>query len=244
MSIRNNVGKILSVCAVVLLFCSGCAGIGEEKPPGTKERAFWAWFQQNEPRLFAAKFENDTQTFSDFDKHLMSIHPELVFEFGPVIEGKRDLVISANGLEAVVPAVESTVSLAPKLPRWRVIAFRPKKRPLLPTQYGQATLNPNEVFFALKPDGSRASLTLYVKDDSDDMKSAALISLDQTIGEYDSITRLSGIEIEPLTDAVKTHAKPLPELPEELDRVALPSHRPTVTQRVPSSRNKDQMPSH
>lgn len=225
--------RLLAVCALSVLV-AGCSSGGSSPTKsgadnsGEKVKAFWQWFEKNEQQLFASKVDSDDAALNDLDKQLETINPDLTFEFGPESGGKRDFVIGANGLEEVIPVVMSTVSSAPKLPRWRVIAFRQKQRAPKPVKQGKAMVSPEKVTFMLKPDGDRASITLYVKgyDQSDDFEEATLILLDETLGEYDSITRLNDIDIKPRTEDRRRAAKPLPQLCAELDKIVAPSKAP------------------
>ncbi|MFN8656633.1 MAG: hypothetical protein U0105_09860 [Candidatus Obscuribacterales bacterium] len=234
--VKTVLTRLLAFCALAVLVAgcsSGGSGAGSGASSGAdnnaeKVKAFWQWFEKNEQQLFASKDDSDDATLADLDKQLESINPDLTFEFGPESSGKRDFVIGANGLEEVIPVVMSTVASAPKLPRWRVIAFRQKQRAPKPVKQGKVMVSPEKVTFLLKPDGDRASITLYVKgyDNSDDYEEATLILLDETLGEYDSITRLNDIDIKPRTEDRRRAAKPLPQLCAELDKIVAPSKAP------------------
>ena len=63
----------------------------------TKEQRFWSWFARNTDRLF--QFEADQEAiFDDLGAALEKVHPGLTFEFGPVREGKREFIVSADGI--------------------------------------------------------------------------------------------------------------------------------------------------
>ena len=73
--------------------------------------AFWSWFATNEDRLFY--FEKDQEKiFDELNGKLRAIHPSVTFEFGPVKQGKREFVISADGIREAFPFVERTFSSA------------------------------------------------------------------------------------------------------------------------------------
>lgn len=92
----------------------------------TKEQRFWSWFARNTDRLF--QFEADQEAiFDDLGAALEKVHPGLTFEFGPVREGKREFIVSADGIRELFPAVRALVAAAPVLSRWAIIPFRPPK---------------------------------------------------------------------------------------------------------------------
>ena len=59
-------------------------------------------FTANEPDLF--EFEKNQQdVFDGLWETLHRVHPSLTFEVGPVEDGRRDFVISADGIRAAFP---------------------------------------------------------------------------------------------------------------------------------------------
>ena len=92
----------------------------------TPEQAFWSWFEKNEKRLFTFETDRD-RVFNELAGKLKQVHESVTFEFGPVEDGKREFVISADGIKDAFPAVEKLYALAPKLPRWKFIKFRPRR---------------------------------------------------------------------------------------------------------------------
>lgn len=89
-------------------------------------RSFWHWFAAEEDRL--SQLVSDPSTFfAPVIERLHKVHPGLVVEVGPEIDGRRELAISADGCLEVFPAVLATTSLVPDLRRWNVVAFRQPK---------------------------------------------------------------------------------------------------------------------
>ena len=100
-----------------------------KKSVDTVEARFWQWYQNHEDTLF--QFEKDQErVFEILAVELHKIRPDLTFEFGPVKNGRRDFVISADGIKAAFPAVEFVFASAPKLKRWTFIKFRPRRSPM------------------------------------------------------------------------------------------------------------------
>src|SRR5690348_6810392 len=92
---------------------------------------FWRWFEQNAPRLRNAVWSRDPDARQDaYDElrdALNPIQPGLILEFGPEIQpGRYELVASADGKHERVDAVKELVASAPRMPRWHLVAFRPR----------------------------------------------------------------------------------------------------------------------
>jgi hypothetical protein len=187
------------------------------------EARFWAWFERNQGMLF--EFEKDQdRAFRELKAAMSKVHPDLTFEFGPVEEGKREFVISADGLKEAFPAVQSLHASAPALPRWTFTKFRPRRTPM-DLQIGDLVLKPGDVEVALEADGAKAGFTVFVRGFDPDRKQqfsqAAFIMLDQAIGEYDMETRVGFIEVQPFEaqSGHKRHGlKDLPRVFDEFTR--------------------------
>lgn len=183
------------------------------------EVQFWTWFENNEDMLF--HFDRDRErTFGKLRAAMSKVHPDLVFEFGPDENGTREFVISADGLKDAFAAVESLHAAAPSLARWRFIKFRPR-RPAMTLQIGSLKLEPEDIEVAVEADGDKAGFTVFVKGYDESRKvtfsQATFIMLDQTIGEYDMMTKVGFVEIKPYDEesAYKRHS--LAHLPQMFD---------------------------
>src|SRR5258708_6440308 len=97
-------------------------GLFSKQAAATPESDFWAWFQKNEALLF--DFEKDQEkVFDSLAAALHKVHPSLTFEFAPRQGGRREFVISADGIKDAFPKVESLYTSAPRIPRWQFIKF-------------------------------------------------------------------------------------------------------------------------
>ena len=130
----------------------------------SKEQKFWSWFQKNEERLLNFEKEQDA-TFKELHSQLMQVHQDLVFEFGPVVGGKREFVLSAGGIISVFPAVEKLYSAAPRLDKWTVVMFRPRREPN-DVVYGGKKVKVEDVHYVLIKDPSpdRVGIILFFND--------------------------------------------------------------------------------
>ena len=170
---------------------------------------FWRWFQVHEAAYYALDPGNIAQREPLFDAlsiELTKVNPELTFEFGPVIDGRRDFVISAGGAKGAFPAVRGLVSHAPALARWKVIAFRPRRSPVNTIQFQDVSLDPQNVLVQLTRDGDKVGLTVfmlgYTKERNTEFGQAAFLLLDEALGEFDVETKVGFIEFKALPQTI------------------------------------------
>ncbi|MBC2731660.1 hypothetical protein [Thiobacillus sp.] len=180
---------ILLLTALVSLF-SGHAH-------ATPEADFWRWFKMNDAALF--DFERDQErTFDRLAAAMHKVHPSLTFEFGPKDHGHRDFVISADGIREAFPKVESLFASAPRLAKWKVIKFRPRREPF-DIKYGGISVKADTVSVMLRPEIDKIGLTVLIPGYTEASREAymgiAFLMLDQALGEYDVETRVGQIEV-------------------------------------------------
>jgi len=163
----------------------------------TPEQTFWTWFQKNDAALF--DFERDQEkTFDRLATEMHRINPDLTFEFGPKKDGKRDFVISADGIKSAFPAVEALCAAAPTMPHWKVIKFRPRRNPM-DIEYKGVSVKVSTVRVHMQVNGGLVDLTVYIPGYSPDSKAFVAINyllLDQALGEYDVETYVGEIRIQ------------------------------------------------
>jgi len=184
------------------------------------EADFWRWFQRNEAALF--DFErNQDGIFDRLAIEMHKVHPGLTFEFGPKQDGQREFVISADGIRAVFPKVESLASNAPALPRWKVIKFRPRRDPA-DIQYNGVTVKASAVSVGIHQDGEKVGLTVFIPGYSASERqtfgSIAFLFLDQALGEFDVETLVGDVDVQAVVPA-ESNAIPLNELPRTFDAI-------------------------
>jgi len=83
-----------------------------QKPEGR----FWNWFQAHDSALFAVKTGSEP-ICGELSEELHRVHSALTFEFGPVDSGRREFVLSADGIKDAFPAVLALGRTAPALAR-------------------------------------------------------------------------------------------------------------------------------
>ena len=185
------------------------------------ETGFWDWFKKHEPELFGFE-SNPENIFAMLADQLARVDPNLTFELGQIKEGKRDFIISADGVKKAFPAVSALAGAAPTLPRWRVVRFRPRRSALSIVTLGGVTLAANDVAFTYRLENGKLSLTLYIDgyDKSKHQTYAGIgyLLLDEILGEYDLGTEISLIEFKAANAASRLPKLPLKALPDIVDK--------------------------
>jgi hypothetical protein len=186
------------------------------------EERFWRWFLENSSRLF--NFESDQEkVFDELRKALRRVHKGLTFEFGPVQDGSREFIVSADGIRDRFPGVLRLVKAAPSMPEWIVVPFRPPKSLEGATiTFGEHRLGPDDIWFAAEPDGERIGLTICIKglteDNQQALGGAAFILLDSALGEYAVEMQVGYIDLQPLpADPRAAGLRPFGEIREVFD---------------------------
>lgn len=186
----------------------------------TTLRQFWHWFKQNEDMVF--HFErNQEHALDSFAAALAGVSPNLTFEIGPAKNGIRDLVISADGIKSAFPFVEALVAAAPALPRWELIAFRPRRKLGMGVSLAGRRVKPEDVEFCLLSNGLELGVYLFLPDYSEEEKriwgQIGYLLLDEALGEYDVETKLGPIKFFHASAYPDSARRPLPDLPELFD---------------------------
>lgn len=193
--------------------------------PAGGEEEFWTWFQANEPALFALDLGSQTgdqQVLLDLAAQLQRVRRELTFELGSLADGRRELVISADGVKAAFPAVEALAAKAPALERWKLTAFRPRRMEQNILSVAGVLVDPKDVYVQLaKDEDKKVALVVFLRGYSDGDKTiygqAAFLFLDRALGEHDVETKVGIVELKSLGAEVPQGAVPLADLAEAFD---------------------------
>jgi len=182
------------------------------------ESDFWSWFKKNENVIFNYE-SNQEAVFDQLATQMHKVNPTLTFEFGPKDDGRREFVISADGIKDSFPSVEKLYAAAPPLKKWKIIKFRPRREPF-DIKYQGILVQAASVTVAITRNGSKAALTVlipgYTKAKHDSYAGIAFLILDQALGEYDVETRVGTIDVNaPSPQYAQT--KPLKALPDVFD---------------------------
>jgi len=189
----------------------------------SNEAEFWNWFIENRAQF--DEFEPSQESVLDsLHDQLHQYHESLVFELSQPQEGIRELVISADGLAEVFPAVQRLCDAAPPVPGWKVTAFRPRMSFAgLRVTFDDRDFDPNEIWFHPVSKDGAFDLILYVPTFPEEERSVVVdgcyILLDMALGERDVVTGIRSLDHRPLPpDPEAEGLLPFRELPEVFDR--------------------------
>jgi hypothetical protein len=180
-----------------------------------KHANFWEWFSKNNEAYFNFE-QNQNVLFTQLKTELNKIHPDLVFEFSPILgNGKREFVISADGIVSVFPVVIDLVSKAPDLSNWDIIAFRQPHKKVTQIHYNNLIVKFENVFFRFGKANGKIALELNIRGfyESPEWTGATFILLDTILGEYHTEMSLSSIEKKLLEEVDLNDLYPINALP-------------------------------
>jgi hypothetical protein len=184
---------------------------------GSPEQMFWLWFAENSEQLLVVKTAEEP-ICDELDKKIREIHPGLAFAFGPIKDGQRDFIISADGSRELFPVVKKLAAAAPDLPGWTIIAFRPPGNIEASVKFGDYQLGPDDIWFITRPAPRGMGLTLFIKGLSGQTREvltqAIMILLDNALGEYNVEAKIKHLDLRPLPgNPAELGLRPFRELP-------------------------------
>jgi hypothetical protein len=178
-------------------------------PSDTPEQ-FWQWFRTNASRLSKLLYGKDEeardQAMAELRDASEQAAPGLVLEIAHAgsPEGQHSLVVSADGRPERADAVKEFVASAPELAGWNVVAFRPRM-PIsesIEIAIEDQQIGPADIWFRVEPDDFGLNLTLHVRaltPQNEQIRGlGASILAQHAIGEFDSMTLLSSLQVKPL----------------------------------------------
>jgi hypothetical protein len=185
---------------------------------------FWIWFKQNEDRIY--NFEKDQEKIFDELAHKLAlIDTNLTFEFSNIKDnGKREFIISADGIKSSFISVEGLAKKAPSLEKWTIIKYRPRRITLNELKFKNKSVKPEDVYFAIfnDDDPNKVGIILFFRDyeeqEKDTWGQIGYLILDEALGEYDVETKVGGIVFESINSEYFKHSHPLIELQQDFDR--------------------------
>lgn len=163
---------------------------------------FWSWFEKNREAYFELDENSYEILFNKLGVQLSKYHKEVTFEFGVELkEGKREFIISADGMLPAFPAVQQLVEAAPSLDQFEIVAFRQRESSEQEVCFEDVILETKDVFFTSEHNSELNCLdiVMYIKgyrEEDDNFIGAAFIMLDSLIGEFDVGTKLGDIQFE------------------------------------------------
>jgi hypothetical protein len=187
---------------------------------------FWPWLAANTSRIQAAGREGAREAAGELSRAFKKSYPDLVWEITPTDSGPWVFCISADGNLELFDQVKSAVAAAPPIPGWEIKAFRQRGSLDAEIEMDGRKLGYDDIWCEVKPDGANARVTLLVRgltlESAERLLGAALVLLDNALGEHDSVVRISELNNGPLpAKPVKSERFfPLSELPAYLDRLS------------------------
>jgi hypothetical protein len=183
--------------------------------------SFWQWFAKNAARL------RDNQDFvgvmNEISQQLAKIDPGVFGEIA-VDKSERSLILTADGKRELFPLVQALHAARPTVAGWTVIAFRPRMPAALlkgmQFEMEGKKYDPTAITFSAERDGDKLNIRVYSprEDVSNPAKSMMFTMIDHVIGEYDTETKIAGIDFGPASARPKT-AKPLTALAQAVDEI-------------------------
>lgn len=196
------------------------------------EDFFWEWFVKNEKRIWDFEVDRDA-IFEQLRSELIKVQDGLCFEFGPIVDDRRELVISADGIASLFPEVSKLIIAAPKLAHWEFTAFRPRFNGFeeFEITFNDIALKPSDILFQATTSSGAFDIDLFhpsmTEENRGAFSGAIFLMLDMAIGEYDVATGVRHLEfLDANTNPITKDFFPLVELPKVFD--AYQGHQPTT----------------
>jgi len=188
----------------------------------TKE-SFWEWFDNNKKSIedFISSVHSDYSVYETLSDKLKQYSGFLIPELTMTKDNKFVLVISCDGIKKGIPFAEELVKNMRPIENWIIMAFRqPGAMECIPVN--GLNLKRNNIFLQWQKSSSQKYfLTFYVKGFSPhdpNYEIGTLLHMDHTIGEFNAMTKIEGVEIIKLgLFQSKKGLKTLDELKSELD---------------------------
>lgn len=167
--------------------------------------AFWVWFERSANQVRDdLRAYHETRKLSqliaaDIERKLQEAWPGLVHEVGQAADDVFELIVSADGILERFPSVIECVKAAPRIPGWRVIAFRPRRNTLPESlTFEGSTFSQQDFLYVANLRENRLDIDVLFRGtlpiDDRRVVGASFIFLDCALGEYDVTTRIGRIE--------------------------------------------------
>lgn len=183
---------------------------------------FWHWFISHEDELLNLEADQE-KVFDEVEDALHTVNSHLTFEFGPR-DVRRQFVISADGVISAFPDVVELVKAAPKLAKWTIIGFRPRRALPATIEMGGKQVFTESVEFSLlySRGDKKVGIRLFIPsfDEADVVwKRIGYLLLDESLGEYDVESRVGLIKMYSPNAVTAEERYPLSKLPSAFDRL-------------------------
>ena len=187
---------------------------------------FWVWLAANTSRIQAPGGQAVEAVAGELSRMFKKACPDLAWEISPSESGPWLFCVSADGNPRLFDQVKSVVAGAPAIRGWEVKAFRQRGSLDAVIEMNGRKLGYDDIWCAVEPDGTKARVTLLVNgltpDSAEVLLRAALVLLDNAVGEHDAVVKISELNNGPLPmKPMRSETLfPLSELPAFLDRLS------------------------
>jgi hypothetical protein len=157
---------------------------------------FWEWFRRVEWELYD-EFSAELPLYQDLIRRLHQLDRGLVVDVGPIEKRGRDLIVSADGKEALFPTVMRLVDAVPEMERWRVQAFRPRRTGHMNVIYeGRLYETPNMFFDVTEKKGKLDIEVWFIEPEGLNRhhETVAKVVVGNYLGEYDYVKRVRSVK--------------------------------------------------
>jgi hypothetical protein len=171
---------------------------------------FWNWFKENNEKYLDLDTINSSEREMLLDELLKELHKytdKLFFQIGENNEGKKELIITAEGDKNYFNQVEYFVALAPEFVKWNIIALKPARKGNFITNYEGISINTANTWFqplknAANPQaiGLRICTPDFKTEKERKFLFAAFEVLDSLLGEKTNALNIQYVEVALLPD--------------------------------------------
>lgn len=189
-----------------------------------KQDNFWDWLSVNSARIRNVLPQNFETIGEEIGQVFTRYYPELAWEISPSRDSASLFCVSADGNGAFFPRVLDAVNAAPEIPGWKIQAFRPRGPLTVKLEMGGRKLDYDDIWRDVAPLDGGVHVILLIRGltpEDPKLGGAALILLDNAVGEYDAVMKIKKLG----RGALPSHPErsdrffPLRELPGFLDGI-------------------------
>jgi hypothetical protein len=188
---------------------------------------FWNWLGANTARIQKSIKQKTPGIWEEVSEQFESAYPELFWETTiPQEDEAWVFCVSADGDRDLFPRVQEVVNRAPQVPGWTIQAFRTRGVPDVEISMDGQTLDAKNVWCEVERVPEGVNLVLHLSDVTEEteetLTQAALVLLDNAVGEYDAVMKIANVDFALMEGKPKERDNffPLPKLPEYLDGLA------------------------
>ena len=184
---------------------------------------FWKWFKNNESQLLQLLSEDPACYIDEVTSRIRRVPPG--FNVETVLDhesGAAELAVSADGDPNKIGHVLMLVRSAPVMDHWKIVAFRQRGEAKSVVFQG-TEISIGDLSFKGSIDDQMLKVTFYIdrlKHGVDDpLAGAALLLMDEAIGEYDAMILVRRLDAKPRDSSTPVDALPFTKLREYIDTV-------------------------